>query len=121
MTRVGFGRPHGLKALLPFISYEVYTSDQRDHALAWVRREASSANPLAMQTIDNAGPGIIASEVNGRILRAGASVLRGQLAFAVDHGMLVVVHRYDGFEPTLLADKALLMRWSAGQIGWDTS
>lgn len=32
-------------AVLPFISYEVFTPEQRDHALAWVKGEVDSPSP----------------------------------------------------------------------------
>lgn len=94
-------------ALLPFVSYEVYQADQRDHALAWVKGEVPSAHPQSVRHIANAD-GIHEYEVSGRITSEAVKTLHADLS-GTAHGegplkLLVRITRYDGFEPGILLD-----------------
>lgn len=93
--------------LLPFISYEVYQPDQRDHALAWVKGEVASAHPNAVRRLTDAD-GILEYEVSGRITAKTVETLHAHLtAAARARGpikLLVRITRYDGFEPGILVN-----------------
>jgi len=92
-------------ALLPFISYQVYQPNQRDHALAWVKGEAESAHPHSVRLLSCAD-GIHEYEVSGRITRQTVEALHADLPQAAHERpplkLLVRITRYDGFEPGIL-------------------
>lgn len=99
-------------ALLPFITYEVYTSDERDHALAWVKGEVGRPRPETLR-VSNAGEsGLFAFELDGRVTCGGVDALCERLSEAVRSGtglkVLAVIKRYDGFDPSILIDRKYL-------------
>jgi len=93
--------------LLPFISYEVFQPDQRDHALAWVKGDVPSAHPHAVRLLAKAD-GIHEYEVSGRITAETVETLHAELTQAAKGGapvrLLVRITRYDGFEPGILVN-----------------
>ena len=93
-------------ALLPFVSYEVFTPDQRDHALAWVKGEAASPRPEALHITSEGG--LVAFEVNGRITRESIDALLDRVGAASraegSLRLLGRINRYDGFDPAILVD-----------------
>lgn len=95
-------------ALLPFVKYEVYTLDQREHALAWVKGETSAARPEALHILSNGDAGIFAFEVDGRITPENIAALQSHLSPLVQDGrplkLLGRIRRYDGFDPAILVD-----------------
>lgn len=99
-------------ALLPYIAYEVYTPDQRDHALAWVKGEIASPRPEPIRILAGEDPDIVAFEIDGRITQDAAKALRERVTEAVaqggGHKVLAIVRQYDGFAPALLADRQFL-------------
>ena len=54
-------------ALLPRISYEVYTSDQREVALAWVEGRSARPRPPGLTLIETDATNVIAFEIDGTI------------------------------------------------------
>lgn len=99
-------------ALLPFVRYEVFTPDERDHALAWVKGEASAPRPETLRVLANGDAEIFAFEVNGRITREGVDALHDHLSQALRPGiglkLLAIIKHYDGFEPAILVDPKYL-------------
>lgn len=97
-------------ALLPLVSYEVYTLDQRDHALAWVKGEAASPRPATVSISSDKGITIL--KVNGRITRESGDAVRDYLSEATKSSaplrILADLRRYDGFEPAMLLDPRYL-------------
>lgn len=95
-------------ALLPFVTYEVYTPDQREHALAWVKGEVSAPRPETLRIISPADAEIVAFEVDGRVTRAGIDALYAHLAPLARPGaglkLLNHVKHFAGFDPAILAD-----------------
>ncbi len=93
-------------ALLPFVSYEVFTPDQRDHALAWVKGEIDTPRPASLRIADE--DGIVAFDINGRITRESLDALYARLTDDAHKGaplkLLAHIHAYDGFDPAILVD-----------------
>lgn len=54
-------------ALLPGISYEVFTSEARDRALAWVEGRIELPHPPALKLIETDKPEVLGFELDGRI------------------------------------------------------
>ena len=99
-------------ALLPFVSYEVYTPDQREHALAWVKGDAATARPETLRVISNGDDDIVAFEVDGRVTRDGIDALYAHLSPLARPGaklkLLNHVKHFAGFDPAILADPQYL-------------
>jgi hypothetical protein len=99
-------------ALLPFVRYEVYTREQRDHALAWVRGEIATPHPAGLRIVEDGDADILTFKIDGRITSADALSLAEQASALIDRGsgyrLLAIVRNYDGFEPALLVDTKLL-------------
>jgi len=95
-------------ALLPFVRYEVYTLDQREHALAWVKGEVSEPRPEALRIVSTGDAGIFAFEVDGRITAESIAALRTHLLPLDESGaslkLLGRIRRYNGFDPAILVD-----------------
>ena len=74
-------------ALLPGISYEVFTPDQRDQALAWVDGRRAWPHEPALKVIETDNPDVLGFELDGKIradeVRAIATIF--QEAFERDH------------------------------------
>ena len=99
-------------ALLPFVAYKVYTPDQRDHALAWVKGETGAARPETMRFLADEEPGIIAFEIDGRLTREAVDALHAHLSPLARPGaqlrILALVRHFAGFDPAILADRHYL-------------
>lgn len=99
-------------ALLPFVTYEVYTPEQRDHALAWVKGEVATARPASPRVLSNENADIVAFEVDGRVTRDGIDALYAHLAPLAQPGarlkLLNHVKHFAGFDPAILADPQYL-------------
>ncbi len=99
-------------ALLPFVTYEVYTPDQRDHALAWVKGEAETARPETLRVLSNGDADIVAFDVDGRVTREGIDALSAHLSPLARPGaelkLLALVRHFDGFDPAILVDPKYL-------------
>ena len=99
-------------ALLPFVRYEVYTPDQRDQALAWVKGEASSPRAESVRILANGDAEIFAFEIDGRVTREGVDALHDHLSQAARSGtglkLLAIIKHYDGFEPGIFVEPKYL-------------
>lgn len=99
-------------ALLPFITYEVYRQDQRDHALAWVRGEVAEAHPAALRVLDEADDGLLVFAIDGRITPAAIDGLHDRFTEMVQGDrklkILALFRRYDGFDPAVLVNPKYL-------------
>jgi hypothetical protein len=99
-------------ALLPFVTYEVYMPDQRDHALAWVKGEAAAPRPAALRILSGASDEIAAFEIDGRITPADIEALHEHLHARVRPGaelkLLNHVKHFAGFDPSILANPQYL-------------
>lgn len=99
-------------ALLPFVTYEVYTPDQRDHALAWVKGDVPIARAETLRVLSNGGAEIVAFEVDGRVTRDGIDALYAHLSpLATSDAKLKLlnhVKHFAGFDPAILADPKYL-------------
>lgn len=99
-------------ALLPYVRYQSYTHDRREHALAWVRGDVDCAHPESLRVLENGDSDIFTFEIDGRITSADARNLAERLSAAFSSGggrrLLGIVRHYDGFEPSLLVDTRLL-------------
>ncbi len=97
-------------ALLPLVSYEVYTPDLRDHALAWVKGEADLPRPATVSIASDKG--ITTLTVAGRITRESGDVVRDYLAEAAKGSaplkILADIRGYNGFDSALLVDPRYL-------------
>lgn len=97
-------------ALLPFVSYEVFTPEHRDHALAWVKGEIDAPRPSSVTMTDEGG--FISLDVNGRITRENVEALLARLDTMADDGvslrLLARIRAYDGFDPVILVDPKYL-------------
>ncbi|WP_263588857.1 STAS/SEC14 domain-containing protein [Sphingopyxis sp. GC21] len=93
-------------ALLPFVSYEVFTPEHRDHALAWVKGEIDVPRPPAVTLADE--DGFIRFDVNGRITRENIEALQARIEAVagaeVPLRLLTRIRAYDGFDPAILVD-----------------
>lgn len=93
-------------ALLPFVSYEVFTPENRDRALAWVRGEAVTPRPSAVSIAEE--DGLLSIDIEGRITRQDVDMLDARVEGLTDGGrtlkLLTRVLAYDGFEPAILTD-----------------
>lgn len=59
-------------ALLPHISYETFTSDERHRALAWVEGKLNPLHDPSIRIIETDRPDVLGFELNGRISAADA-------------------------------------------------
>ena len=95
-------------AVLPFVTYEVYTPDQRDRALDWVRGNVADPHPAPLRIVDDGDDDIFAFEVDGRITPAAIDTLYDRFAqlAASDRKLriLAVFRSYDGFDPAVLVN-----------------
>ena len=93
-------------ALLPFLTYEVYTSGQRDHALAWVRGEVGDPHCAPLRILESDDADILAFVIDGRITPAAIDLIYDRLAQLADGDrtlkILALIKHYDGFDPAIL-------------------
>ena len=54
-------------ALLPGISYEIYSSDERDEALAWVEGRREQPHRPALKIIETDKPDVLGFEIDGKL------------------------------------------------------
>jgi hypothetical protein len=59
-------------ALLPFVSYETFTSDERHRALAWVEGKLHPLHDPSIRIIETDRADVLGFELNGRISAADA-------------------------------------------------
>lgn len=99
-------------ALLPHVSYEVFTPEERDRALAWVKGEERRPRAPGFHRLSTGDAHILAFEVDGKIEREEIQDFIGVLEAAVasDQPIRVLGRIKDlrGFDPALLADRRYL-------------
>ena len=99
-------------ALLPFVKYEVYTPEQRDQALAWVKGEVGEPHPSPLRIVEDADGDIFAFEIDGRITPAAIDALYDRFSqWARSDRKLRILARikcYDGFDPAVLINPKYL-------------
>lgn len=95
-------------AILPFVTYEVFTLDQRDHAMTWAKGEVGDPHRPSLRVLGAAEDVIFTFEVDGRITSEAIDTLSTQLQARFETGdalkLLAHIKRYDGFEPQILVD-----------------
>lgn len=64
-------------ALLPHISYETFTADERHRALAWVEGKLNPLHDPSIKIIETDKPDVIGFELDGRISTADAEAAAG--------------------------------------------
>lgn len=99
-------------ALLPKISYEIYDSSKREHALAWVEGRERRPRPGGMRVIETDTPGVLAFEIDGKVSEEDVEALaqRFDTDGAGEGPTLVIgrISRLEGFEARALFDDDLV-------------
>ena len=99
-------------ALLPHLTYEVYTPDKRDQALAWVRGEVSEPHRAPLRIVEGADDDILTFEIDGRITPASIDALDARFdqwaRSGRDMRVLARITCYDGFDPAVLVNPKYL-------------
>lgn len=99
-------------ALLPFVKYEVYTSDQRDRALAWVKGAVAEPHDPPLRIVEDAGGDLLEFEIGGRITPAAIDALYDRFSQLARSGrkmkILALFKHYDGFDPAVLINPKYL-------------
>jgi len=72
-------------ALLPHISYETFTADERHRALAWVEGKLNPLHDPSIRIIETDKPNVVGFELNGRISTADATAAADYFNRALDH------------------------------------
>lgn len=100
-------------ALLPKISYEIYDSSEREHALAWVEGRERRPRPGGMSVIETDTPDVLAFEIDGKVSEEDVEALARR--FDTDGAgekrpTLVIgrISRFEGFEAKALFDDDLV-------------
>ena len=90
-------------ALLPGISYELFTMDQRDQALAWVEGRRDQPHEPSIKIIETDNPEVLAFELNGRIRTDEAEAIGEYFNDAFDLGrpvrILGRIRHVEGAQP----------------------
>lgn len=98
--------------LLPFVTYQVYTPEQRDHALSWAKGEVPEPTPPVLTIAGPETDGILTFDVDGRITSEAVEAFAAHIAglALTDRSLRVLarIRRYDGFDPVLLVDPRTL-------------
>lgn len=102
-------------ALLPHVSYETFTSDERHRALAWVEGKLNPLHDPSIKIIETDRPDVLGFELNGRISAADAEFAADYFnrALAEDRPLRLLgrVKCIDGAElGALLGHKYLAMK-----------
>lgn len=96
-------------ALLPGISYETFTMDERDRALAWVEGKEEMPHREAFTFIETDDPEILGFELNGRVSAQEMERVSDDLNDRLEHGspkrMLGRFTHYRGFSPAGIMDE----------------
>jgi hypothetical protein len=72
-------------ALLPHISYETFTADERHRALAWVEGKLNPLHDPSIRVIETDKPDVLGFELDGRISTADAEAAADYFNRALDH------------------------------------
>lgn len=94
-------------ALLPGVTYEVFSCDKAEQARAWAKSEIDSPHADAVRLVDVGNSSIVAFELDGRIDEDNAaSVIKGARLALQKTGarrMMARIKNWHGFDPSLLA------------------
>jgi len=99
-------------ALLPKVRYEIFGSDERDRALAWVRGERSLPRDPALKILETNRPNVIGFEIDGKLSAAELGAVADYFNARLGRGPLLRVlgriKRFAGADLAGLADRNLL-------------
>ncbi len=94
-------------ALLPGVTYEVFSRDKAEHARAWAKGEIDRPHADAVRLIDVGDSSIVAFELDGRIDEDNAATMIKDARLALEktgaRRMMARIKNWHGFDPSLLA------------------
>ena len=96
-------------ALLPGISYETFTMEERDQALAWVKGEEELPHRPAFKIIETDNPDVLGFELCGKISAEQLDAIAEHFNERLEHGhpkrLLGRFSQYRGFSLTGIMDE----------------
>ncbi|QLC23055.1 STAS/SEC14 domain-containing protein [Parasphingopyxis sp. CP4] len=96
-------------ALLPGISYETFTMDERDQALAWAKGETELPHRAAFSIIETNNPDVLGFELSGKISAAEMDALSEHFNEMLENDqpkrLLGRFKNYAGFSPAGIVDE----------------
>ena len=96
-------------ALLPGISYETFTMDESEQALAWVEGKAEMPHRQAFKIIDTDNPDVLGFEIDGKISAMEMDALANHFNERLEQGqpkrLLGRFKQYRGFSPSGIMDE----------------
>jgi hypothetical protein len=94
-------------ALLPGVTYEVFSRDKAEQARAWAKGEIDSPHADAVRLVDVGESSIVAFELDGRIDEDNAAMMIKDARLALEktgaRRMMARIKNWHGFDPSLLA------------------
>lgn len=94
-------------ALLPGVTYEVFSRDKAERARAWARGEIDRPHADAVRLVDVGHSSIVAFELDGRIDEDNAATVIKDARLALEktgaRRMMARIKNWHGFDPSLLA------------------
>ena len=94
-------------ALLPGVTYEVFSRDKAEQARAWARGEIDRPHADAVRLVDVGHSSIVAFELDGRIDEDNAATVIKDARLALEktgaRRMMARIKNWHGFDPSLLA------------------
>lgn len=98
-------------ALLPKVRYEIFRSDERERALAWVRDERTLPHDPALRLLETDRPNVIGFELDGKVSAPELAAFADLLEKKFEEGPLRVlgrIERFAGADLSALADRDLI-------------
>jgi len=94
-------------ALLPGVTYEVFSRDKAEQARAWAKGESERPHADAVRLIDVGDSSIVAFELDGRIDEDNAATVIKDARLALQETgarrLLARIKNWHGFDPSILA------------------
>lgn len=93
------------------LNMQVYTPEERQHALAWAKEETDAEHPDSLKQIDIGEPDIVAFEIDGKFRKQDVQVAQDileSLDETQSKAMLVRMTKFAGFELAILIDSDFL-------------
>ena len=94
-------------ALLPGVTYEVFSRDKAERARAWAKGESERPHADAVRLIDVGDSSIVAFELDGRIDEDNAATVIKDARLALQETgarrLLARIKNWHGFDPSILA------------------
>ena len=94
-------------ALLPGVTYEVFSRDKAEQARAWAKGEIDRPHADAVRLVDVGDSSIVAFELDGRIDEDNAAMMIKDARLALEktgaRRMMARIKNWHGFDPSLLA------------------